>query len=170
MDEVLYSYAPNISEHNFYFLLGILVFLVCVGLFVFSFKKNKQLLLLFSGFIGVTAFGVSVFSYITAKNKLSTVQLYKNGLSTAEGKKISFDDIRKIDMVEEEEHSKYPIHRDGKPVTIDTLKLIVIEEYSGKSHILSEHNYPLKEVFGKLKILVGDYKKQNEKDIPTNPE
>ena len=162
MTEVLYSFEPDTSELNFYMILGIISFVICAGLFYYSLKKNKQLLLLFSGFIGFIALGVAVFSKVN-QEKLPIVQLYENGLTTPQGK-VSFDDIRKIEMKEIEEHSKFPIEKDGKMIVIDTINLILIEEYSGKAHALSNVNYPLDDIFGKLSILVENYQKKNEEE------
>lgn len=162
MTEILYSFEPNTSDLHFYMILGIISFLVCAALFYYSLKKNKQLLLMFSGFIGCIALGVAIFSKIN-QNKLPKVQLYENGLVTPQGK-VNFDDIRKIEMKEIEEHSKFPIQKGGKMIAIDTVKLILIEEYSGKAHVLAKANYPVDEIFGKLSILVENYREKNEKE------
>lgn len=159
MTEILYSYEPDTSELYFYMILGIISFFICAFLFYYSLKKHKQLLLIFSGFIGVISLGVSIFCYIN-QTKLPTVELFENGITTPQGQ-VSFDQIRKIELKEIKEHSKYPIEKNGQMIVIDTVHLILIEEYSGKAHVMSEANYQLEPMFGKLSILVKAYQEKN---------
>jgi len=160
MTEILYSYEPDLSELQFYMILGLVSFCICAFLFYYSLKKHKQLLLIFSGFIGVIGLGVSIFCYIN-QTKLPTVQLFEDGMITPQGQ-VNFDQIRKIELKEIKEHSKYPIEKDGQMITIDTVHLILIEEYSGKAHVMSEANYPLIPMFDKLSILVTAYQGKNK--------
>lgn len=148
MNEAIYSFEPNVSELNSYMIIGIILFIICAGLFFFSLKKNKQLLLLFSGFIGITALGIGIFSYVN-QTKLPVVQLYENGLITPHGK-VNFDQIKKIELTDIEKNTIFP--SEG-----DTSKLIIIEEYSKKVHVLAEDNYPLAEIFEKLDVLIKTY-------------
>jgi len=153
MNEAIYSFEPNVSELSNYMVLGFILFIICAGLFYYSLKKHKKLLLLFSGFIGVTALGIGIFSYIN-QTKLPIVQLYENGLSTPQGK-VTFDQIRKIELTDIEKNTIFP--SEG-----DTSKLIIIEEYSKKVHVLAEDNYPLLEIFGKLDGLIKIHKEKKE--------
>lgn len=115
--------------------------------------------MMFSGFIGIMALGIAVFSYWKT-TKLPAVHLYSTGISTPEGM-ATFDKIKKIDFMTEEQFSKYPIQRSGKKIAIDTMRLILVEEYSGKVHVISEHNYPIHDIFNQLKPLVQAYKETN---------
>ncbi len=169
MEEALYIYEPNTSELSLYTILGFAAFVLCSLLFYYSLKHHKQLLLLFSGFLGVIGLGVGIFSIIN-QQKLPNIEIYQEGLSTPQGK-VSFDDIRKIELKEDKQHSKYPIHRGGEMITIDTIRMILVEEYSGKAHVMTEFNYPLQEIYSNLSVLVKAYQEKKEKEESvTNPE
>lgn len=160
MTEILYTFEANTSELNYYMILGLIAFFICALLFFYSIKKHKPLLMMFSGFLGIIGLGVSVLTYVN-QTKLPTIQLFENGMTTPQGQ-VHFDNIRKIELKELKEHSKYPIHKDGQMITLDTSRLILIEEYSGKAHVMSEVNYPLTEIFGQLSVLVKNYQDKNK--------
>ncbi len=159
MNEVLFSFEPNTSELSTYLFLGIGLFILCSFLFIYALIQNKKLLLLFAGFLGIIALGTSIFSGLT-QQKLTTVQIYKNGISTPHGE-VTFDNIRSIKMEQLKEHSKYPVQRDGEFITIDTANVILVEENNGKIHLLSEDNYPLTSIYKELAILVNQWREEN---------
>ncbi len=159
MNEALFSFEPNTSELSLYYIGGAIVVLLCILGFMYAMKTNKKLLLLFSGFMGIIALGTGIFSYLTI-NRLNTVQLYENGLTTPRGT-LTFDKIRTIKLEEFKEHSKYPVQRGGEFISIDTARVILVEEYGGDIHLISEENYPIDSIFGHLSVLVGQWREKH---------
>ncbi len=159
MEDIIFSFEPHTRELNLFLYTGILFSVLGMIGFVYALKKNKKLLLLFSGFIGVIALGTAIFSGLT-RERLITVQLYKNGITTPRGA-VTFDKIKTIKLEELKEHSKYPVQRGGEFISIDTARVILVEEYDGKIHLISEENYPLDSIFNVLGLLVEQWREEH---------
>jgi hypothetical protein len=159
MNEILHVFEPNTRELSIYLIGGVALFVICTVLFVVALRKNKKLLLLFSGFIGITAVGTALFSGLT-QNRMDTVTLYQNGMHMPD-RQLTFDEIRMIKLEEVRQNSKFPIHREGRPIMVDSTSLLLVEEYGGRVHVLSRENYPIDSIFKELSVLVNDWREKH---------
>ncbi len=164
MDEILYTFSSTTTELDSYLYLGISALILCIGLFYYSYKNNKKLLLLFSGFIGIIALGTALFSGLTS-HKLGDIQLYKDGI-IIQNKTFDFKDIKMIKIENIDQLSKYPIHRDGNPIIIDSSQLLLIESRKHGFHLISNIHYDINSIYNKLEILLKDWRERNDIKAP----
>jgi len=88
---------------------------------------------------GSTAF----FSYLRLR-AIGPVEIYAEGISTPYGA-VSFQDIRNAKIIVDSEPALL------SPSTGRKTRLLTIVERDGKTHALSEADYPVEEIMGKLK-------------------
>lgn len=105
--------------------------------------RNMLVAMLFF-FLTTISAGTALFSWFSMR-RIGPVTLYADAIETPYGK-VAFRDIRKAEIVADQPVRLIPTANDSK-----TVKLLVIEESSGKAHVLSEKNYDIQRIFGALK-------------------
>lgn len=110
----------------------------------YNYRLLVGMLLFFMGIIGL---GTAFFARLTT-HKLGPVELYESGMISPYGA-VLYTNIK----------DAY-IHMDQQKSLINPdqvqrkTRILIIEEQSGKTHALSEINYPIEEVFQNLKDAV----------------
>ena len=137
------------SNTGFYttLILPILLGLALMGLAFYLHKKEvayenrniKNLGFLMSLFGIVLCFGVALFSFINLQ-RIQPVELHAKQLKI-EGDYLPFTDIKRVYL-----HQDFQASHISAQLIRDTTYILVVEERAGKTHLLSEENYPIKEM------------------------
>ena len=119
-------------------------------------QRNQNIvmamLLFFMFLIGSsTAF----FSYLRME-KVGPVEIYERGMVTPYGA-VAFEDIRNAEIVTDKSPSLL------SEATGRSTRILTIIEKSGKTHALSEEDYPVQEVLGKIKQAIKEWKVSGKK-------
>jgi len=162
MGELLYTFEAASSGAYTNFVLSIIAALVGIGGMLYLLRREVSreqrnlniviaMLLFFLFLIGSsTAF----FSYMRLR-KVGPVDIYEGGMKTPYGK-VAFQDIRNAEIIVDEE----PNVLSGN--TGRRTRILTIVEKDGKTHALSEEDYPVQEILGKMKKATAEWK-QREK-------
>ena len=161
MEEVLYTFAPNNSATAQTAWAAAIIALAALAGTVALLKKkaagrsyNQNMLaamLLF--FLMLISSGTAFFSWLKIR-KTGPVSIYKDAVETPYGR-ASFAAIK----------DAY-IHADKEPSLIDpnrsvrTTNMLVIEEKGGKTHVMSEQDYPIKEMLPALKDAFSEWQQK----------
>ncbi|MEQ8704103.1 MAG: hypothetical protein RIC19_09305 [Phaeodactylibacter sp.] len=114
------------------------------------------MLLFFTFLIGAsTAF----FSWMRTE-RLEPVMIYNNAVETSYGK-VAYKDLGNAKIVTDQQNQPFSNLNQG------TTRLLVILEKDGKTHALSEEDYPIEEVLRELRNAVQDWKKEQAKSKPS---
>ena len=95
-------------------------------------------------FLTTISAGSALFSWLSM-HKTGPVTIYADAIETPYGK-TSFGNIRKAEIITDQPISLLPSGNNSRAV-----KLLLIEESSGKAHVLSEKNYDIQRIFGTLR-------------------
>ncbi|NBC06594.1 MAG: hypothetical protein GVY26_05310 [Bacteroidetes bacterium] len=162
MGEILHTFEAASSGAYTNFVLSIIAALVGIGGMLYLLRREVSreqrnlniviaMLLFFLFLIGSsTAF----FSYMRLR-KVGPVDIYEAGVKTPYGK-VAFQDIRNAEIIVDEE----PNVLSGN--TGRRTRMLTIIERDGKTHALSEEDYPIQEILGKMKQAIKDRKPQKE--------
>ena len=125
---------------------------VALGLFIWGLlpgnrgipKAYKPVISLL-GFIGILVAGSTVFFSTWASLKIGPVEVAQAGIETPYGQ-TNYANIRKISLEKDQPASFFPATSNEAGVTF-----LLIEELSGKTHVLSSDNYPVQEILTAIK-------------------
>lgn len=134
------------------FIISTAVALVALGIFVWHFKKggsreNYNMRMLISMLLFFT-FAISGSTAVLSSmkyKKTSPVSIYENGLETTYGS-VEFKEIKNASIIAD----KSPSYVNPNQSTRIT-RLLIIEEKSGKTHVLSEEDYPIQDILRTMK-------------------
>ena len=108
-------------------------------------KHNQNMLiamLLF--FLMIISAGTALFSWLSM-HKTGPVTIYADAIETPYGK-TTFGNIKSAEIIIDQAVGLLPTGGNRR-----TVKLLLIEERSGKAHVLSEKNYDIQRIFGALR-------------------
>ena len=97
------------------------------------------------GFIGMLVAGSTAFFSTWAGLKIGPVEVSQVGVETPYGQ-TKYANIRKISLEKDQPATFFPSTTNEEGVTF-----LLIEELSGKTHVLSSENYPVQEVLTAIK-------------------
>ena len=150
MGNLLYTFEPVNESGSLSILLSALVALLAVGGLVYLLRgqtlkldKNRRLLLaMLCFFVLIISISTGFFSFWSTV-KVGKVSIYQNGIETSYGQ-LLYTEISNI-----------YIHRDKQPSLIDPTKAkkevrFLVIEAEDRSHVLSELNYDIKQIIGRL--------------------
>lgn len=163
MEEALYTFsADNSGTAQTAWIAAAIALGALAGMLALLRKKAEgrrrnqnmlaAMLLFFAALIGG---GAAFFSWLKIR-KTGPVTLYQDAIETPYGK-ASFGAIK----------DAY-IHADREPSLIDparavrTTKMLVIEEKNGKTHVMSEEDYPINEILSALKRSFAEWRQKGE--------
>jgi hypothetical protein len=158
MGELLYTFEAANSGAYTNFILAIIAAVLGVGgtLYLLRRKVSREqrnlniviaMLLFFLFLIGSsTAF----FSYMRLR-KVGPVDIYEAGMKTPYGR-VQFADIRNAEIIIDEEPNVLSGSAGRRT------RILTIIERDGRTHALSEEDYPVQEILGKMKQATADWK------------
>lgn len=158
MGELLYTFEAASSGAYTNFVLSLLAALIGIGGMLYLLRREVSreqrnlniviaMLLFFLFLIGSsTAF----FSYMRLR-KVGPVEIYASGMTTPYGK-VRFEDIRNAEIILDKE-SNILSGSTGRRT-----RMLAIIEKDGKTHALSEEDYPVQEILAKMKKATAGWK------------
>ncbi len=156
MTEALYTFTPNHSSDQVTFWSSIAITVVAIFLTVRMLKRqegmdyNRRMLLAMLFFFGgIIAAGTAFFSG-WSMYKQGTVYLYEDAVRIGE-ERFAFTDIRRM-VVKEDKGQSFV----NPQITTRTTRILLIELKNGHVFALSEEQYPLADLLGRLKEIKGD--------------
>ena len=162
MEEAIHVINPISKENLIFFWIGLIVSIGSITGMVVVLKqkrnyqeKNKQMLiamLLF--FVFLISISTTFFSF-WAHLKIGPVRIEANAIETAYGK-TAFKDIKKITFHESNQPSMI-----NPNISRNSVRILLIEERSGKIHALSEENYNINSIMQKLNKAIKDSQEEN---------
>lgn len=161
MENALYIFEPhNSAMTQTVWVAAIIALGSLAGMVVMLKKKAKgrqhyqnMLLAMLFFFAALISSGTAFFSWLKIR-KTGPVSIYQDEVTTPYGS-AAFSTIK----------DAY-IHADNQPSLINpgkavrTTKILVIEEKSGKAHVMSEEDYPIKEILPVLKDALDEWQKK----------
>ena len=150
MTELLYKFEPT-SDDQFYLWLGIFLALAGFGTAYYLLKKpatgrtytSNSILAMLAFFVGLMAFGTAFFSGWSLR-KQGKVVLYKEGIQLG-ADEIPYGEIRKIYFKQDKSASVFQAQ-----ATTRTVTFLVIEQEGGKTHAISEQQFPIGEIMSSI--------------------
>jgi len=151
MTELLYKYAPT-SDDQFYLWLGIILALAGFGTAYYLLKKpatgraytNNSILAMLAFFVGTMAISTAFFSGWSLR-KQGKIELYQEGIQLG-ADQIPYGEIRKIYFKQDKSASVFQAQG-----TTTTITFLVIEQEGGKTHAISEDQFPIGEIMSRIK-------------------
>jgi hypothetical protein len=108
-------------------------------------KHNQNMLIAMLLFFLMTiSTGTALFSWLSMR-KTGPVTISADAIETPYGK-ATFENIKQAKIINDQAVGLLPTGGNSR-----TVKLLLIEERSGKAHILSEKNYDIQRIFGALR-------------------
>jgi hypothetical protein len=163
MGELQYAFDAVNSGASTNFILSLIAALGGIAGMLFLLRRRVSheqrnrnivvaMLLFFMFLIGSsTAF----FSYLRMQ-KVGPVEIYERGMATPYGE-VAFEDIRNAEIIVDQS-SNLLSEAAGR-----STRILAIIEKSGKTHALSEEDYPVQEVLGKMKQAIKEWKASGKK-------
>jgi hypothetical protein len=108
-------------------------------------RHNQNMLiamLLF--FLTTISAGTALFSWLSM-HETGPVTIYAYAIETPYGR-VAFGEIKKAEIITDQPIGLLPTGSNSRSV-----KLLVIEESSGKAHVLSEKNYDIQRILGAMR-------------------
>lgn len=155
MESPLHSFEPSLYGINtltivflsLTFLLAVLLYFQNKRKVPYYEKKRKRLYSMLL-FFGILIFGTTgLLNFVNSLN-LKTVKFYSNLIETPQGR-ISYDDIQSAYIYVDKPFTL--TQTPDQPTATKNRRLLIIEEYNKKTHVLSEENYQLEEILTTLK-------------------
>ena len=155
MEVPLYTFMPTSTSDNFSFWGSIIVMVISGVALYFLFRKKssgdayrRQMLMAMLVFFALIIAAATAFFSFWSIRKTGPVYLYKEAIETPYGK-TSYDKIRRayIDL-----NGKTSLVSPG--TTTKSVRMLFIEESSGKMHVLSEENYDIDQILTKMRAQV----------------
>ena len=149
---VLQIFQPDTGAERQTLVIAIVAALVALGLMWGLLRRpssrenrNTQLLLaMLLFFAGLISGGTAIFTGWTII-KLQPVSISATGIEMPGGM-TKWADIRSVYIFHNQQKSLI-----NPGLTRRTVRMLVIEEQSGKTHVLSEEQYPVNEIYGRIK-------------------
>ena len=107
------------------------------------YEKSRKRVFSMLLFFGLIIFGVTGILNLVNTWKLKTVKFYSASIETPQGK-INYDDIQSAYIFMDQ-----PLlinQNPDQPAPINNKRMLIIEEYNRKTHVLSEENYPIENI------------------------
>lgn len=157
MNEALYTFEPDHGQDEMTFFLAVFIGLgALAGMYLLLRKskyrgdRNRRLvgaMLLFFVFLiaGSTAFFSNLFT-----RKVGPVHLYEDHMETPYGT-VAYTDISNAYIYVDKEPSFV-----NPNITRRSTRLLLIEEKDGGTHVLPEENYPIQEILGRMREVIGN--------------
>ncbi|PHN06737.1 hypothetical protein [Flavilitoribacter nigricans] len=145
-------FQPTHQEDQFILYLAIVLAIVGgIGL-VLSLRKKatgeahtrNMLVAMLLFFLTTISAGTALFSWLSMR-KTGPVTITADAIETPYGK-VNFKNIRNAEIITDSPVRLIPTSN-GR----GTVKLLLIEEDSGKAHVMSEENYDIQRIFGALR-------------------
>jgi hypothetical protein len=151
MEQPIAVFEPIRSGNYIVVLISLLFAVIATAFLVYNYKKDisyknrgyKQLFSLLAFFVIMIATVTAFFSFWAAQ-KFTTVKVYPQAIETSFGR-VNFDDIQKIYIHNNQQVAPLTGTPHGKVV-----RILIIEEFDRKTHVLSEENYQIDSL---LKVL-----------------
>ena len=147
MQDAIYIIDPISQENLVFFWIGLIIAIASVIGMVVVLKQKKSYqqrnwqmlvsMLLF--FVFLISISTAFFSF-WAHQKIGPVKIEAEAIETAYGK-VSFREIKKISFHESNQPSMI-----NPNINRSTVRILLIEERSGKIHALSEENYDINSI------------------------
>lgn len=145
-------FQPTHQENQMVLYLAIIIAIAAgIGLFLSLRRKatgearTRNMILAMLLFFAMTiSGGTALFSWLTM-HKIGPVTITADAIETPYGR-IPFGEIRKAEIIADQ-----PVRLLPSSNNRSTVKLLVIEESSGKAHVMSEENYDIQRIFGALR-------------------
>ena len=145
-------FQPTHQEDQLVLYTAIILAIAGIAGLVFTLRKkasgdarNRNMLvamLLF--FLATISTGTAFFSWLSMR-KTGPVTITADAIETPYGK-AAFTSIRKAEIITDQPVRLIPSNNNSGAV-----KLLIIEEESGKAHVMSEENYDIQRIFGALR-------------------
>jgi hypothetical protein len=139
--------ANTIQNDQLFWIALLVCILAAAGAFLLLRKSKgayRSLLALLSFILALLAGGTALFSKLTSE-KIGTVRLGEDFLETPYGK-TQLEDIRDAYIEMDQQPS---LLNPGQ--SSDRVRLLIILEDDGKTHVLSEANYPIEEILREMR-------------------
>jgi len=164
METPLQSFEPYLYGVNTLTIVFLtLTLLFAIALFfqnkkkVPYYEKNRKRVFSMLLFFGLLIFGVTGILNLINTWKLKTVKFYNASIETPQGN-IKYDDIQSAYIFMDK---PLLINQNGNQTSNNKNKrMLIIEEYNRKTHVLSEENYPIENI---LELLNQIRKKKESK-------
>ncbi|MEM1218703.1 MAG: hypothetical protein AAGH79_07315 [Bacteroidota bacterium] len=152
MEEIVMTFTPDNGGLNSTTLWATAGLVVALGVFVWGLlpgergiPKALKPVISMLGFVGILVAGSTVFFSAWADRKIGPVQVSDTGIETPYGEAL-YANIRKVSVEKDNPTSIFPATSDA-----DIASFLLIEEISGKTHVLSSENYPIQEILGVMR-------------------
>jgi hypothetical protein len=151
MTELLYKFTPT-SDDQFYLWLGIILAIVGFATSYYLLKKpatgrtytGNSILAMLAFFVGMMAISTAFFSGWSLR-KQGKIELYQEGIQLG-ADQIPYGTIRKIYFKQDKSASIFQAQG-----TTKTNTFLVIEQEGGKTHAISEEQFPIGEIMTRIK-------------------
>ena len=110
-------------------------------------KKRKRVFSMLLFFCLIVFGATGILNLVNTWN-LKTVKFYESSIETPQGR-INYDDIQAAYIYVDKPPLMGPNNNDQQP-TPQNNKMLIIEEYSRKTHVLSEENYQINDILDVL--------------------
>ena len=154
METPLHSFEPSLNEFNSLTLLFFSLTLIFGIALYFQnkrkvpyYEKSRKRVFSMLLFFGLILFGATGILNLANTLRLKTVNFYANAIETPQGK-ISYDDIRSAYIFMDK---PLLMNQNDQPAPPQNNRMLIIEEYSRKTHVLSEENYQIEDILKTLK-------------------
>lgn len=145
-------FQPTHQEDQLVLYISIILAIVGIAGLVFTLRKkatgdarNRNMLLaMLLFFLATISTGTAFFSWLSMR-KTGPVTITADAIETPYGK-AAFTDIRNAEIIADQ-----PVRLIPSANSRGTVKLLIIEEESGKAHVMSEENYDIQRIFGTLR-------------------
>ncbi|GJM31316.1 MAG: hypothetical protein DHS20C18_03170 [Saprospiraceae bacterium] len=152
METPLYTFTASISADQITFWTAFIIALAALVGLIFLIRRKVEreaynrnaLLSMLTFFAFLIAASTAFFSSWSMK-KTGPVSIYSDRIELPSGT-VQFEEMKKAYLKREIKRSVIDPKKSSKEVS-----LLLIEENTGKLHVLSELNYPVSEILNKLK-------------------
>ena len=144
MEEPIAVFDPTRSGNYNIVIISLSIAAIALAFFIYNFKKDvasskkgyQQLFSLLAFFVIIIAAVTAFFSFWAAQ-KFTPVKVYTQSIETAFGK-VDLKDIQNIYIHKDQQQAPLT----GTPKG-EITRILIIEEFDRKTHVLSEENYDI---------------------------
>ncbi len=152
MDSPLHSFTATVSTDQITFWMALLIAVITLGGVIFLIRRkvdreayNRNALLAMLTFFAFLIAASTAFFSSWSMKKTGPVSIYQDRIELPSGT-VAFSEMKKAFIKRETKRSVI----NPKQATSE-VRLLLIEENNGKLHVLSEFNYPVSKILGKIK-------------------
>ena len=153
MESPLHSFEPSLYGFNSLTILFFTLTLIFGIALYFQnkrkvpyYEKSRKRVFSMLLFFGILLFGSTGILNLVNTWKLKTINFYSTSIETPQGK-ISYEDIQSAYIFVDK---PILINQNNQPNPPQNKRMLIIEEYNRKTHVLAEENYPIEDI---LKLL-----------------